>query len=182
MIDAEELLEQYRAGEISGRTVKQTLKITHGQFQKLLAERGIAYRGKPEPKFDMEHFHALAEKVERGELKKSEASAALGITAAYFGQMMQKHGYRWRKMKKRPPCEFKGGGVGTGNPCAICGEYFCEWMQQGKPVPGWDAKKIERNNNGQMVDSYAIKSCPKFKAMPTAKDRRRERIKQRRAW
>lgn len=182
MIDAEELFEQYRAGEISGRTVKQELKITHGQFQKMLAERGIEYRGKPEPKFDMEHFHELAEKVERGELKKSEASAALGITAAYFGQMMQKHGYRWRKMKKRPECEFKGGGVGTGNPCAICGEYFCEWMQQGKPVPGWDAKKIQRNNNGQMVDSYAIKSCPKFKAMPTAKDRRRERIKQRRAW
>ena len=114
MIDGEELLEQYRAGEISGRAVKQALQITHGQFQKMLAERGIEYRGKPEPKFDMEHFHKLAERVERGELKKSEASAALGITSAYFGQMMQKHGYKWRKIKKRPQCEVKGGGGGTG--------------------------------------------------------------------
>lgn len=41
--------------------------------------------------------------------------------------------------------------------CADCGNFYCSWIQKLKPVAGWDAVKVPKN------DSYIVRDCPEFK-------------------
>ena len=50
--------------------------------------------------------------------------------------------------------------------CAICGEYYCSWIDKLKPVKGWTAIPSKlRNSNGIYDDSFIVTKCPLFKKM-----------------
>lgn len=52
--------------------------------------------------------------------------------------------------------------------CWKCKNCWCDWMQWGKPVDGWDAVPHKmvgsmKAYNGEKPKSYTVKNCPDFK-------------------
>lgn len=177
--EKERLYAEYAAGHISGKQLQSTLHVGLETMKRSLAERGIEYRTSRGTKFDMEKFHALAKRVERGEIGNADAAKELGASRQYFMELLDRYGYDWKKTNRK---ERKFDAEGRGNPCATCGESYCEWLQWHQPVPGWTATPIRRSLGGPVIDGFDIRDCPKYKHMPTAKERRREAIRKRRAW
>lgn len=54
--------------------------------------------------------------------------------------------------------------VRNGNPCGECAYpiVLCPWLGDGKPVPGWNAKKAEYKLHEKTVMTFAITSCPLY--------------------
>lgn len=46
--------------------------------------------------------------------------------------------------------------------CWDCQNYSCQWIKEGKPIPGWTAEKNIIHNREKDTESFSVKRCPEF--------------------
>ena len=47
--------------------------------------------------------------------------------------------------------------------CGDCRNYMCAWLQEHKPVEGWDAVRNDIHFGEKTTESYFVKSCPEYR-------------------
>lgn len=155
----EEVREKARNREITRKEAAEMLGVSIDYLYKRQKNLGLddinwlTVSEKYPKELDPRYMH-YATQVSNGEISVRAAADALGISPPAMRTWMDRHGIY------RAKTEWKGK---EGNPCCECGEVWCEWLQSGKPVPGWNAKKVRKSYGGAVQDGYSIISCPKFK-------------------
>lgn len=114
----------------------------------------------------MQKYNEYAEMVCNDEMTIPDAACKLHTTSGKFRNWMKENGYLDSNGNKITEELY------TSNPCGICGEYFCEWLQKEEPVPGWVAEPVVRVYSDKEVNSFAIRSCPKFRKMEKGRRKR----------